>query len=447
MADNKMPDQRAVKVDHEARLYQLCQREDLLGASGEILSLYGAEVQRWLLAVVRSEELAAQIYRAFWARVISRVLAFSWDTSFRAWAYTQARKTKTEYMEHPSTREDLEQAYRALEPDIVDQIELHIEQAFAAPQTFIKVARPRKQDTGSGDDQQASAAQQEPPPAAADDAYLEQDQPLLELYRAGQLTALGQQINDRHGDEILSWLMAIMRDRDQAWEIYQMFWVNVMTKIKSFRWEQGIRAWAYTQAKSAKSTYLRQNRRPQEQVQQYDTLEPELATNIEARASSTFLELQTQLEDAYVRIRHQLPLEQQEILLLKQNRNFSWAEVVQIMEQQDHPVDPADNRVVNLRKAFEALKRTIRDLAEQEGLHSPDKMQRELTRKQQELDQLNLDLRQLAHQGQQPAQKQRDRASELRARIDQLKQRLPLAQQMARLKEQAKAKKKRMRRE
>lgn len=73
--------------------------------------------------------------------------------------------------------------------------------------------------------------------------------------------ALERRIREAYGREILGFLIARLRDRDAASDVFSMFTENVWKGLAGFRWDCTARVWCYALARHAASRYIEDARR------------------------------------------------------------------------------------------------------------------------------------------------------------------------------------------
>jgi RNA polymerase sigma-70 factor (ECF subfamily) len=81
----------AVRDEIEAAIRDASARSDAKAAVSVTLSAYGPEILGYLLAVLRDEQRAEDVYSDFAEDVVRGMLGFRFESSVRTWAYTLAR--------------------------------------------------------------------------------------------------------------------------------------------------------------------------------------------------------------------------------------------------------------------------------------------------------------------------------------------------------------------
>jgi RNA polymerase sigma-70 factor, ECF subfamily len=166
--------------------------------------------------------------------------------------------------------------------------------------------------------------------------------------------------------ELLSFLRAFTPDLDLAREVYSELSENLWRSLPDFRWECSFRTWAYMLARQASLRHRRERLRREKLCSESDLSE----VPYQGR-SSTQPWLQTGIKARFRRLRTRLSIDEQQILLLRVDREMSWIDVARVMDGTD-PVGGLDltARTAALRQRFHAIKERLRALAMEEGLIS-----------------------------------------------------------------------------
>jgi RNA polymerase sigma-70 factor (ECF subfamily) len=157
-----------------------------------------------------------------------------------------------------------------------------------------------------------------------------------------------------YGPQILGYLRAVLRDQAVADEAFSQFSEDLWKGIAGFRRESSIKTWSYAVAWHAAQRLLRDPHR-----RRADRLATSAAIQIadEVRSMSSAYAARV-AGDKLAQLRERLAPDEQTLLILRFDRDLSWAEIAQVVEMQE----PA------LRKRFERLSAKLRKLAEKEGL-------------------------------------------------------------------------------
>jgi RNA polymerase sigma-70 factor (ECF subfamily) len=162
------------------------------------------------------------------------------------------------------------------------------------------------------------------------------------LYRDAATAALRG-----YGPEILGYLVAILHDREGAYDAFSEFSEELWRSLERFAGASSFRSWAYGVAWHVAKRFERS--RARRHTRQLHTSEAsQLAEEIRA---STALHQRTEAKARLARVRAALDRESQTLLVLRVDRDLSWKEVAEVLA-----VDEA-----TARKRFSRLKERIRE--------------------------------------------------------------------------------------
>jgi RNA polymerase sigma-70 factor (ECF subfamily) len=155
-----------------------------------------------------------------------------------------------------------------------------------------------------------------------------------------------------YGPQILGYLAAILSNDALATEAFSAFAEDLWCGLPSFRGEGTVRAWAYAVASRCASRTLRtaaRDRTRRLMTSEASRLAEEVRTSLPTRVER---------RDRIARARAQLQPEEQALLVLRIDRDLSWAEVAAALsEMSSTPVNEAA-----VRKRFERLRQRLREL-------------------------------------------------------------------------------------
>ncbi len=205
----------------------------------------------------------------------------------------------------------------------------------------------------------------------------------------GDLDEAVTEVMRGYGPQILGYLRAVLRDPEDAAEVFSQFAEDLWKGLAGFRGDCSVRVWAYKIAWHAASRYGRDP---------YRRRRDRLATSMASRLAESILSSSNRMlerRSAEVeRLRGHLNSEEQSLLILRVDRQLSWREVAEILAAEEEAAEDggADPRSedgggatpvasvtrrkagdgpldeVTLRKRFERLKGKLARLARQEGL-------------------------------------------------------------------------------
>lgn len=161
-----------------------------------------------------------------------------------------------------------------------------------------------------------------------------------------------------YGPEILGYLVARTRDRDQADEVFAVFCEDVWKGLPKFAWAASFRTWAYRVAHNARARWLARTRR-REHVPLSDA--PQVFEAAQRVRTSTALHLRTEVKDAISQLRDALPEADRSLLILRVDRGLSWGEIAEIHDEDR-------SKAATYRKRFERAKARLAELAREAGL-------------------------------------------------------------------------------
>jgi RNA polymerase sigma-70 factor (ECF subfamily) len=197
-----------------------------------------------------------------------------------------------------------------------------------------------------------------------------------EAWRAEDYAASAQIVLDGYGGEIYTFLVAQFRGRvAHADDAYSMFEDDLRRSIDSFRWRSSARAWGYRLARAAAN---RQRKRRRDAVDRQVTLrsfEPgddsREARPSQRPVSSTRPYLRADVNNEYQLLRESLTLEEQDLLILRVDRNLAWDEIAYAMRPLEAG-EPDDEDLrggeATYRQRFAEVRARLKSLAEDAGL-------------------------------------------------------------------------------
>ncbi len=174
----------------------------------------------------------------------------------------------------------------------------------------------------------------------------------------GDADAAATLVIEALGREVLGYLRVVVRDPEDAEDVFSTFAENVWKGLPTWRRECSVRTWAYRVAWNAASRLRR------DPFRRRRTRWPEGSASLAARsvlaASRQSVERRAEALDA---LRARLSPEEQSLLTLRLDRRLSWREVAEVMAGAGQPADEAA-----LRKRFERLKERLAGAARRQGL-------------------------------------------------------------------------------
>ncbi|SRR5258705_9424405 len=184
---------------------------------------------------------------------------------------------------------------------------------------------------------------------------------------AGDFRAATERAVQGYGPEVMSFLLALLRDEDEAADVFSNFCENLWEGIRTFRRDSSFRTWVYAIARNAHSHYVQEGyRRKRRALSDFPGLE-RIEADIRTR---TLTFLRTETKTAIQRLRETLSPDEQTLLILRVDRRLSWTEIAEILRNVEEPRTEASLKRVSqsCRKRFERTKEKLRAMARREGL-------------------------------------------------------------------------------
>jgi RNA polymerase sigma-70 factor, ECF subfamily len=172
---------------------------------------------------------------------------------------------------------------------------------------------------------------------------------------AGAATAL---VVRALGPGLLGYLVAILGGESDGREVLGEVVEEVLTSIARFRGESTVKTWTY---RIAWRTAMRYRESPaRRRTRRLNTLD---ASGLaEVVRSTTAAHQRTGAKDWLERVRADLTPEDQSLLVLRIDRDLSWADVAAVMGDGDAAAQQ------RLRKRFERIKERLRERAKRDGI-------------------------------------------------------------------------------
>jgi RNA polymerase sigma-70 factor (ECF subfamily) len=192
---------------------------------------------------------------------------------------------------------------------------------------------------------------------------------------AGDRKLVATAIIEGYGHEVLGFLIAHLRDRDAASEVFSQFTEDLWRGLESFRWECSARVWSYTLARHAASRYLKASRGRRRRQVSLSRVGP--LSEIEARvrtATLTGARTTGSRGRLVAELRQSLPADDQTLLILRVSRKLGWKEIAQVMVYEGKEVEDAvlEKEAVRLRKRYQLAKDKLRRMVERQRRTSTD---------------------------------------------------------------------------
>jgi RNA polymerase sigma-70 factor (ECF subfamily) len=161
-----------------------------------------------------------------------------------------------------------------------------------------------------------------------------------------------------YGPQVLGYLTAIIKDDDDARDVFSQFAEDLWKGLPGFRGECSLRAWAFKLAWHAAARFARDPYRKRGRPIRTTEIS-RLAASV--RTASSFRP--GGRSERMLKLRQALDPEEQTLLILRLDKDLPWEEVAHVLSSKGEPVLPAA-----LRKRFERLKDKLARMAKDEGL-------------------------------------------------------------------------------
>jgi RNA polymerase sigma factor (sigma-70 family) len=189
-------------------------------------------------------------------------------------------------------------------------------------------------------------------------------------WRANNFEASATIVLEAYGAELYSFVLAQFRGNpDPADDVFSSFREDFWRGLPRFEWRCSMRAWCYCLARNAAH---RHRRAPHNQRARRVPLSqtPFLEDLVHHARTSTRPHLRSEVKDEFQRLREQLTQEEQDLLVLRVDRNLPWSDVAHAMLPCGEPRDEDGMRryEASLRQRFAEVKKRLRRLAEEAGL-------------------------------------------------------------------------------
>jgi RNA polymerase sigma-70 factor, ECF subfamily len=185
------------------------------------------------------------------------------------------------------------------------------------------------------------------------------------LHARGELEAAATLTLEAGGPEVLGFLVALLRDRESAAEVFSQFCEDLWAGLPGFRGQGSFRGWVYALARHA---MLRFQQDPFRRRGVPLSACPALSAAAARVRTLTQRFLRTDVKSRAARLRERLEPEEQLLLVLRVDRALSFQDIAEVMAAPG--AAPAELRRLGaaLRKRFERVKQRLRTLMQEEGL-------------------------------------------------------------------------------
>jgi RNA polymerase sigma-70 factor (ECF subfamily) len=197
----------------------------------------------------------------------------------------------------------------------------------------------------------------------------ELERALTKRLSEGDRDGAATQVLESYGSEIYSFLVAIHRSETDADEVFALFAEAFWQALPTFAGNSTFRTFAYAIARRLSYRYRRDSARKKKRLHTLESSDTSrLVLELRTR---TAVFLRTETRSRLVELRASLPQEDQELLMLRVDRDLTWEALADVLRGDDEtPLTPEARKkeAARLRKRFQLIKDRLRDMARREGL-------------------------------------------------------------------------------
>jgi RNA polymerase sigma-70 factor (ECF subfamily) len=174
---------------------------------------------------------------------------------------------------------------------------------------------------------------------------------------------------ETYGREVLGFLIARVGEQ-RGNEVFSDFLEDFWRGLPGFGWRSSLRGWLYVLARHALARNLRGS--PSRREAALDS-NAALSALVERVRTETAAHLRTPVKSRFRELRAKLSDDEQNLLILRIDRELSWRELAAVMSEQGDALsaEELDKLAVRLRQQFQRAKERLRGMAEAEGLLPP----------------------------------------------------------------------------
>jgi RNA polymerase sigma-70 factor (ECF subfamily) len=197
----------------------------------------------------------------------------------------------------------------------------------------------------------------------------ELERALTKRLSEGDRDGAATQVLESYGSEIYSFLVAVHRSETDADEVFALFAEAFWQALPTFAGNSTFRTFAYAIARRLSYRYRRDSARKKKRLHTLESSDTSrLVLELRTR---TAVFLRTETRSRLVELRASLPQEDQELLMLRVDRDLTWDALADVLRSDEEaPLTPEARKkeAARLRKRFQLIKDRLRDMARREGL-------------------------------------------------------------------------------
>jgi RNA polymerase sigma factor (sigma-70 family) len=180
-----------------------------------------------------------------------------------------------------------------------------------------------------------------------------------------------------YADELLGYLIGLLRNEEHAREVFSMFAEDLWHALPKLTLRTTMRAYCYALARHAARRYLARDVRKQRRAVPLSAAEL-LSKIIAQPRTATPAHADSENQRRVAALRARLTAEEQELLTLRIDRGLEWTEVVEALGEGLEPGarreargDDTARAVARYRKRFQLIKQKLARWVREEGLAPP----------------------------------------------------------------------------
>jgi len=190
-------------------------------------------------------------------------------------------------------------------------------------------------------------------------------------HQRGELKEAATAAIEGFGPEILGFLIAVVREKALAGEVFAQFSEELWNRLAGFRWTASFRTWLYGLAWMA---WQRLRREPHFRKTISLPGEPDIADDEQRVRTVELPRVESPLEEAVARLRQGLVPEDLALLILRVDRGMPWEEIAAVMNSGEEAPDDAAlaRKAAFVQDRFSQLTDNLKQLAQESKLISED---------------------------------------------------------------------------
>jgi RNA polymerase sigma-70 factor (ECF subfamily) len=173
------------------------------------------------------------------------------------------------------------------------------------------------------------------------------------------------------GPEILGFLVAVVRDKALAGEVFAQFCEELWSRLAAFHWKASFRPWLYGLAWMA---WQRLRREPHFRKTISLPEEPEITAAEQRVRTVELARSESALDEGVARLRQSLDPEDHALLILRIDRNMSWEEIATVMIGGEEAREDAalGRKAAFVQERFSRVTANLKQLAREKQLITED---------------------------------------------------------------------------